>query len=209
MSLFLRKRRWNHSLVVKKGRARFIEIHRGIIGSLLRSCQGLCTFATFYEEEKVLFPKKALHLPKVWAFLQKVSNSCFSVEKVKAALSHDNGCMTGHFFSFLKAKFPLLVSPMCSNATFAIMWPWVEGWICPLIFFKAMFLWSQHRKKNTTTQSAESVESVEERQTLLNMIDMYKPAGAKVESFENPFYASRSDSIDPHPAMRFIVTVER
>ncbi|CAK8993796.1 unnamed protein product [Durusdinium trenchii] len=46
----------------------------------------------------------------------------------------------------------------------------------------------------------------EERQTLLNMVDMYKLEGAKVEWFENPFYAS--EEVGLHPAMRFIVTVE-
>lgn len=46
----------------------------------------------------------------------------------------------------------------------------------------------------------------QERQTLLNMVDMYKLEGAKVEWFENPFYAS--EEVGLHPAMRFIVTVE-
>eukprot|EP00435_Cladocopium_sp_Y103_P010558 s305_g2.t1 len=47
----------------------------------------------------------------------------------------------------------------------------------------------------------------EEKQTLLNMIDMYKVEGASVESFENPFYAA--NELGCHPAMRFIVVVDQ
>ena len=33
-----------------------------------------------------------------------------------------------------------------------------------------------------------------ERQTLLNMIDMHKPAGSVVDAFENPYYAANGMS---------------
>ncbi|CAL1170208.1 unnamed protein product [Cladocopium goreaui] len=47
----------------------------------------------------------------------------------------------------------------------------------------------------------------EEKDTLLNMIDMYKVECASVDAFENPFYAA--NELGCHPAMRFIVVVDQ
>lgn len=39
------------------------------------------------------------------------------------------------------------------------------------------------------------------------MIDMYREEEDRVDSFENPFYGSLEVGL--HPAMRFVVTLER
>ena len=51
-----------------------------------------------------------------------------------------------------------------------------------------------------------SFPGLQEKETLVNMINMYQANGS-VEVFENPFYETRE--LPSHPAMRFVVVVEQ